>query len=310
MTQYLVLKFENAGLVYGRGKHFVKSDYGNKGHNEKSEGHDIVTPIPYTLLSNVLHKLCGEIPVPSKRPTFLKRLEIFDNIAKNSYIKYDIKPLAKKSGYGYDNAEVFRTAKYAFDSHQNANTKFVLHDGSTIIYKGYYSWAYLEKTCENKANFDLVCDFLSDAIGEDCRKYTFEQMITKLSNYWNSDAFKAKAETFFKECKFLSKPWVNLFTNNPKCSSNTKYSSKTPLLYTSGVSNIIYLRGEIVCPIDNDEVIQAIKENSGTATILEHGLIYVKGLKKCTHLMNFEDDYEKIFEENEVQATENQDVIV
>lgn len=301
MTNYLVLKFENAGLICGKSKHFVRSSHGNRGKIEASEGHDKVTPIPYTLLSNVLHKLCGEIPVPSKRPTIFKRLEVFDDIAKNSYIKYGIKPIQKKSGYGYDNSEVFVTSKYAFNAHQKVNATFKLHDGSVLKRPGRYTWSYLEKACENKANFDLFCDFLTGIIGEDCRKYTMEQFITKLSAYWGNEEFNAKAERFMAENKFLPQPWANLLFNKPASTSNTNFTSKTPLLVTSGVSEIIYLNGKIVCPIDNEEIIQALRENSGTATILEHGLVYIDSLTNI-----FDDDgYERIFDENQTQAIDN-----
>jgi len=305
MTHYLILKFENAGLVYGRSKHFVRSTYGNVGNIEVSEGHDCVTPIPYTLLSNILHKMCGEIPVPSKRPTIFHRSKVLDDIAKKSYVKYNIKPIANDKGYGYDNTEVFVTAKYAYNAHQKVDTKFTLHDGRVIERVGRYNWSYLEKACDSKANFDIVCNFLSDIIGEDCRKYTMKEFITKLSEYWDSEDFKAKFTQFLTENKFLSNAWVNLFTNKSSSGSNTSYTSKTPLLYTSGVSDIIYLDGQIVCPIDNEDVIQALHDNGGTATILEHGLVYIKKIVTNPNMINLEDGYEKIFDENQAQAIDN-----
>ena len=96
---YLHLKFKNAGLLsYRKGMsgrsaspHFMYNQkvIGDTVTDTKSRGHDLTNPIPYTLLSNVLHCLCGEIPVPTKRKSIFTRNEKLDEIAKNSWFHFE-----------------------------------------------------------------------------------------------------------------------------------------------------------------------------------------------------------------------------
>ena len=76
--KYLHLKFENCGLIScGKSMGVSTSPHLTKmgkislstDIDKQNYGNDFSNPIPYTLLSNVLLTLCGEIPVPTKRKT-------------------------------------------------------------------------------------------------------------------------------------------------------------------------------------------------------------------------------------------------
>ena len=295
--KYLCLKFRNAGLILSDDKHFIKDSTGH-GKSVKHVGHDMKTPIPYTLLSNILHKLCGEIPVPSKRQTFLKRIKLFDEIAKKSYVNYNIKPIFNDKGRVI-NAERFITSKYAYNSHQQVKTYFTLHDGTVKCFDGRYTWCYLRKIFSEKENFDNLCSFLSNIIGDECQRYTMPQLITKLSFYWKNDSFNEKVDNFLKESPIISStikmPWKQVLFGRKATGSNTSYNTKTPLLYGHGIAKIVYVSGDIICPIDDERVIQALRNNGGVATILEGGLIYITGLENYEPVPNFREKYEKIF---------------
>ena len=301
--KYLHLRFENAGLISSTDKYFVRDSLG-QGENVACEkgkvgGHDMETPIPYTLLSNILHKLCGETPVPTKRQTFLERIPMFDEIAKNSFVKYDIEPVMGKFGIP-TNSETFRTSKYAFNAHQNVETTFQLADGSMLKIPGRYSWDYLKRACGSNEVRKTLFTFLTKLIGTDCTKLTMTEMVKELSKHWGDDDFNAKVDAFLEKNplvhKELKAPWERALFGKESTGANTSYNTRTPLLYTNGLARITFISGDIICPIDNEEVIQAIRENCGTATVLENGIIYVSHIGKHISIPDFETSYRKIFE--------------
>lgn len=311
--KYLCLRFENAGLISSKEKHVVKDStghYKNKEYRGKEiGGHDMKTPIPYTLLSGVLHKLCGEIPVPSKRQTFLERIAVLDEIAKKSYVNYDIKPILNEKGY-VTNAETFVTSKCHYNSHQKAYTEFTLYDGSVVNFNGRYTWDYLRRTFDSADNFDRLCSFISGIIDDNCEKYTMPQLVKKLSFYWGEDEFDKKVDEFLFENKQISSElksaWKKTLFGKHATGNNTAYTSRTPLLYGHGIAKICYISGDIICPIDDERVIQALSENGGIASILEGGFVYITGLENYEPVPNFKEKWEKIFNENNAETTETE----
>lgn len=129
----MTLRFENAcALAMGpKAKHLFR-DVERMGDFKYalSQGHDLHEPITWVAVSNVLHCLCGEIPVPSKRMTMFRRDEKLDAIAKEAYIRYEVKPIVNEKGFA-ENREFFSTGKLHYDSKMKGlQTLFVLFDGT------------------------------------------------------------------------------------------------------------------------------------------------------------------------------------
>ena len=56
-----------------------------------------------------------------------------------------------------------------------------------------------------------------------------------------------------------------------------------------------YLNGEIICPIENEAIIDAIINNgNGSATLLENGIIYVNAIENFEPIFNFKETFSKI----------------
>ena len=313
--KYLHLKFTNAGMIPPHeNRHFKKSSNGvgkyDGSPKKKDEwtGYDMTCPIPYHVLSGVLAKLCGEIPVPTKRHTYFERISVLDDIAKNSYVYYNTKPITNEKGY-IANCEYFQSSKVAHDSHKQTNTSFVSND-ATVTYKGTYNWDYLRRSFGCEEDFKRVVGLLNELIDEDSEKLTFNEVYFKISSKWGEDDFTEKVNNFLSKEKkdFILKPWMGvLFGGN--VASNTPYNSRTPLLLKNGISRIVYTSGDIICPIEDENVIAQLHENGGTATILEGGLVYIVGLENYPPIPNYERDFEKIFDENASQNTHNQELV-
>ena len=302
---YLHLKFRNSGLIQcgsSMGKstspHLErdKNIIGEYVKNDQNFGHDVTNPIPYTLLSNVLHVLCGEIPVPTKRQSLFQRIPILDEIAKNSFVKYNTPLFFDKFGK-ITNTEFFQTQKWQYDSTLDIQDTFTLHNGSTKKVDGWYNWDYFRRGIKSKEARDIIIKFIETIINVNPLKLTLKQTVTELSKYWDTNDFKKSLDTFLSEHrKLYTQPWLKVFFNTSATGRNTGHKSSTPLTNCRGVGRIVYLNGEIICPFDSDYVYYAIVNNGcGVADLLEHGIVYVVGLEKYHPYGSFSKDWSQIF---------------
>lgn len=302
---YLHLKFRNSGLIQcgsSMGKSTSpqlerdKNIIGEYVKNDQNFGHDVTNPIPYTLLSNVLHVLCGEIPVPTKRQSLFQRIPILDEIAKNSFVKYDSPLLFNKFGK-IANIEFFQTQKWQPDSTLKIQDTFTLHDGTTKKIDGWYNWDYFRRGIRDKEARDIIINFIESIINVNPLKLTLKQTVFELSKYWDTNDFKNSLDAFLSEHKKLyTLPWLKVFFNTNATGRNTAPDSSTPLTNCKGVGGIVYLNGEIICPFDSDDIYNAIVNNGcGVSNLLEQGIVYVVGLEKYHPYGSFSEDWVQIF---------------
>ena len=301
---YLHLEFRNCGLIQcglskGRSTspHLERDKYkiGEDIIDDENIGHDLSNPIPHTLLSNVLHVLAGEIPVPTKRKSLLKRIPIFDEIAKNSFIRYYTPPIYyDKNGY-LEGAELFNTHKWHWNGTRPISTTFILHDESIKIVSGWYNWDYFRRAVKNKDNRKIILDFIESIIHVNPYSLTLKETVTELSKYWGTPEFEVSVQEFLSNNKNVcTSSWYDVFFNIESKSSNTGPKSSTPLTVCSGVAKIKYLSGEIICPIEDESICNAIIRGFGIATLLEQGIVYVVGLEKYHPYGDFNEEWTQI----------------
>lgn len=316
---YLVLKFENANLI--RSVSISKKTKKRTGakqthlliHGGESNGmsniervldatgHDWINPIPYTTLSNVLHCLCGEIPVPTKKRSLFKRNPIYDEIAKNSYVRYDVKPEFNDKGY-ITNDEIYQTAKWAYDSNMTYTSFFNLSDGTIKEMNGYYHWSNIKKNITYGTDYEDLLKLIEEVIGVKPEDLSVPQVVYEMSKHYNEDTFKEKVDNFIKERekmvngkKRILSCFYNLFFNKISTSGNIDLkTSNTPLALNNGIGGKLSLSGEIICVI-TDEIADKIRQNKGVANLLEFGIIYVTGYEKYEPVPNYKEKYEKIY---------------
>lgn len=311
---YLVLKFENANLIRSvsiskktkKPTHLLIHGGESNGMSNiervlDATGHDWINPIPYTTLSNVLHCLCGEIPVPTKKRSLFKRNPIYDEIAKNSYVRYDVKPEFNDKGY-ITNDEIYQTAKWAYDSNMTYPSFFNLSDGTIKEMNGYYHWSNIKKNITYGTDYEDLLKLIEEVIGVKPEDLSVPQVVYEMSKHYNEDTFKEKVDNFIKERKKMVNGkkrilscFYNLFFNKISTSGNIDLrTSNTPLALNNGIGGKLSLSGEIICEI-TDEIADKIRQNKGVANLLEFGIIYVTGYEKYEPVPNYKEKYEKIY---------------
>ena len=295
--RYLHLKFKNCGLICCKKspiQHLNRDDgeFGKHTADGKSVGHDLTNPIPYTLLSNVLHVLCGEIPVPSKRKTIFKRIKELDDIAKEAYIKYDYDLKLTEKGYPKW-SENFQTNKWNWNCGKKITTNFKIYNGEIKTCNGVYNHDYLKRAFNNNEEYHLLLDFIKDIIGYNPTQKIMSDVIYDLSKHWEDEGFKEKVNEFIGTIN-LNGGWKNALFNIKCTTANSYVQSRTPVFVSRGVANITHLDGEIVVGIDNDNIINKINHGEGFATLLEGGIVYVVGFGKYMPYANIEDDFQRI----------------
>lgn len=329
---YLHLKFKNAGLLSFRrntqGKaassHYIlnQQKFGDVYNDQNSKGHDLTNPIPYTLLSNVLHCLCGEIPASTKRLSIFPRSEKLDEIAKNSYFKFETDLYFDKWGNPLFK-ETYQTQKTNPDSPSKLGTKFELYDGSWKEIQGYYCWAYFDK--QFKKDSDIHKNYLTiiqKYIGVNPRTLNIRQVVFELSKHWDKEEFINDVVKFLKENNKHRKPWDELFfnfqndikngeiiINNKTTRGNGSYKGLTPILNIRGTNYVTRLNGDIICPINDENIIKQIKDGKGFANFLEGGLIYVDTIDFFEPIPNYKDSFKPIFsDENQYNPMINSEL--
>lgn len=308
---YLHFKFENCGMLLPSKKSYPHiTCVGMDSKMVKTNGgYDFDNPIPYTLFSNVLHVLAGEIPVPTKKEILrnvyldrkLKRLPIFDEIAKNSYVRYYTDFRYKDGNKEFIYGENFHMNKFKYDSENLAKSYYRTVDGFKKA-GGYHNWNLFRRSCADEQEYQDKLGFIKSVIGAEPLDFTFEEVVYELSKHWNEDISKAMDEY----CESIGRKivfnysWDNVILGANKTGSSIHHKTRTYMPTVNGLGKIAYLNGEIISQIDMDEdtermLVEKIMKGSGVARMLEGGIIYLVGIEKYEPVSNFKDKFNRIF---------------
>lgn len=325
---YLTLKFENAALVTPANpsksndfKHFVR----HLGLIE-CDIPDMETPIGVDQLSNALHVMCGLAPCASKRSTVFKRNETIYNIAKGAYIQYDSKL----------NQELFQNAKIQNNSDVK-NIKDVKGN------PGVYNWSYFKRAAySSPKTLEELLRLLNNIckVEDVTKEMTFQQVVDVMKENMYNDividfllhraklfmnngalnkiekAYKIKLEHLDKGDKprlNIPNPFWYILFNVPSTGSNTVACgayNPNAILQTRGIDYMkTKFSGKIVVPLEDDKILEQIKENGICPTILDGGMITIEKIEKSILKAELRNNYEKIFREEVSEDTENEQVM-
>ena len=137
--------------------------------------------------------------IKEKKP-LQKKSCLYDEIAKNSYVKYDVKPIFNDKGY-IINDEIYQTAKWAYDSNMTYASFFKLFDGTTKEISGHYNWNNIKKNITYGSDFEDLLDLIEEIIGIKPLSLSVPQVVYEMSKYYNDDTFKKKTDRFIEERK-------------------------------------------------------------------------------------------------------------
>jgi hypothetical protein len=265
-TKYIKLAFYNAKLYpkNNRTKDYVANlDITNKGklyfkHSKRAE--EILSsfkePITIHQVSNMLHTLVGDRPIPSFRLVPYKRNEDIFNIAKQSFIKINSpKVKSKRNGEDIETfiPELTKQGKAPYNSWANPN---VVH------------WFKVKKMMDQ--TYDEFIIMINQALGYDVTSKPFEELLNCYEKYGT------KLDNTLEFLKKNNKSGVYEFLTNENVGRyQITNNSRVLEVVNSGVDYAYFLDGEILIPYNQDFVNKIIKD---TTNILDGGYVEIIGV--------------------------------
>lgn len=267
-NKFLILEFKNAGLFR---KHKKTKDkmFDMFGKKDRLESQEFIEPITVHQISNMLHVLFGERPKPINRETVYDKIPYIFEKACNSYLKIDS----------------FKDDKNQYQKHTIQTKKSV---GNSWLTSSYMNWNRVYKLLGDEL-YTLFKQTISDVYQINITNTSFNKVKEIILNQPDT-----RIDNLFKFLNTKSKKPIYDFVygkgNEP---TNINKNSRTQLTIISGLDKIIRLDGTILVPVSDDDL-DKIKNSKGCVTILDNGLVYIKGVKS-NNIINT-DDFTKVNE--------------
>lgn len=283
MNKILKINFRNAKLFpFDRnGKDFV-SDMGVR---EKRKGQLMFKePITVHQISNMLHKMMGERPVPSFRYVPYKRQEDIFKIAQNSYLKINnIKKYNKNKDRYEFVKETIQIKKSAHDAWNKVPNVF---------------WDKIKKYMGD--HFNEFIKRFSDIMGFNVLDKPF--MLFKGCGIGKETSFNELNE-WLRTNKLA--PIVNFFMKETMVISEITKNGSLGETTIKAVTNCNILSGVIYVPITDEQLSRFVYN---TATILDGGFAIIEGVYYEEELVN-DDDIEGAIKVSEISDEKAKEVI-
>lgn len=253
MNKYLELSFKNAGLIItdnktnGGKQTKDKLPYSLNYDNSRNVSDRFVEPITIYQISNVIHKLFGERPVPTFRYSAIPINEYLYNKALESYLKID--NVLDQNGNFIK--ETFMTNKGVHNAYSPTFT---------------IDWFKIKKMLNDDAYVDFL-SLIKDLYNE--IPQSFNDLVDMLKNDKNNCN---KVIKFFSDRKLTT--FTYIFKNQGKLINQIPLIQRT---INYGKDYISIFKGKIYVPINEDDI-EKIKNGPGTSTILDGGLVKIEGI--------------------------------
>lgn len=261
MSKYLILKFRNAKLFRNSPK---CGDYvfDVTGQRKRAGQLQFVEPITVHQVSNMLHVLFNERPVPSFRKSFYGNIEHYFKMAQESLIRVDgYKRFNKNKNQEEFVKEFLMTKKSVFNS----------YNPNSLI-----NWEIVKEYCEEDFNDIIIA--IQNIIGFNPKDVTFDEVRELLQSYDISEFSKTLKE---KKLTALS----NYIKDTNTASEMTRKAS-TALINNNGIDNVAILGGEIIVTVSEDDLIK-LSNSKGCATILDGGLVWIDSVKDGMEISDY-----------------------
>jgi hypothetical protein len=276
-TRYLVLRFRNAKLFRNRKDGSCKDyvfdmniDRGYRKRMDKMKGRfeqQFIEPITVHQISNLLHVLFNERPVPSHRDCLYSKIDYLFEKAKNSYLRYTncdggelTKLFNNKKNEEYLPTETIKVSKAVWDS----------FNPSPQI-----NWDIIKQYLGSQENIDWFFKELKNLLNKNPIDYNVD--IIRLS------LLTKNLTNLFDGLEQRKRKGLVDFINNNTGNSITSNNDRISLTVNSGIENVIILNGEILIPVDDNDIIK-LRLSKGCATILDGGYVWIDSLKDSNEI--------------------------
>ena len=267
---YLKISFKSARLFTSHkdSKDFSFSKYHGKDNNfRKSRKNDwnFKEPITAYQVSNVIHCLFGERPVPSKREVLYKKNEYLFQKANDSYLKITT-----------DREEITQMAKAVPDAWSKTAS---------------ISWNKIRKHPKEKV--DALIKILDESlnINKSCTTYPIETILKmireRLNNSCGSEIIKDKNKITWEKLptddlrnvfEFLRENGLTFLARfiDMTGTSDINKNQNHIVLINRSIDSVRVLSGEILVPVTEDDVERLRMFSSGSCTILDGGMVTIE----------------------------------
>jgi hypothetical protein len=272
MSKYLILNFKNAKLFrkFDKEKKNRKCDDfvsdGLGGYISRDYLPAFVEPITVHQVSNMLHVMFNERPVPSLRNSFYNKNEYYFEKAQNSYLKIDT-PKISKNDYYYEKMHVKKAVPNSWNPSIPSN------------------WEIVRKYIDNEDKFRIFVKKLNQILGvDDSESVPFlkiRNLVQNLPQDKRLDLYNTIST--LRDITGLNDYFgtyigSGIFKKPVECAITRKLN-KTARMVNSGLESVIVLSGQIIVPVSQDDVERLRTVSKGCATILDGGLVTIDSLK-------------------------------
>jgi hypothetical protein len=269
---YLKIRFKNARLFLNKDnrlcKHITYDDV-DKMSTSRALEKNFKEYITVYQISNLIHILFGQRPVPSFRKVYGYGIvdRLFEK-AKMSYLKLEYAKLTNKKGEEYPYQECTTLNKAS----SNAN-----------LTMGVASWEHVYRRIHrNKADFQKIKDtfgtVLNMKVTEDKPYMYYVNLLRKVSDVKDKLA-DIKLTAIKNHIISDANIWQILSVGS---------KGGIPTLITKGIGSCVNINGEVLIPITDEDYAEIRSSYKGSCTILDGGVVFLEGIEYSD---DFNEDY-------------------
>lgn len=253
MSKFLILDFKNAGLfrtnrdtkdkiIINDGK--VCRKY------ERSIEDEFDEPITVHQISNLLHVLFGERPVPKNKPVCYNMIDHYFKMASNSFLKIN----NFTDGKGNFISEKIRLNKSSWDA-----------KGETKM-----NWELTRRLLDE--HYEIFVGMVKEVFNHTSKTITFNELCDLIKKSKDGrvgvvfDFLKSKGKSSFYDYVFKDDK------------SAVSANGRIRLTLLNGIDKKNVFGGSIIVPVNDDDIIK-LKNSKGCATLLDGGAVFIKGVK-------------------------------
>ncbi len=279
MSKYLILNFRDAKLFRKFNKDKVNrrcKDFSFDVVTGKYKSRDFlpafVEPITVHQVSNMLHVLFNERPVPSFRQCLYPRVDRYFEMAQNSYLKIDT-PKLNRDGEDY--------------YYETNHVKKGVHDSWNPAPR--VNWEIVRRFMDDEEKLKIFINKLNEVLDVNSESLSFlniREMVGNLSIDKRLSLYDTildlKNVTAMIDY-FGSYKGDGVFIKPVDCAITRRYNKMTQLV-NMGLETSINLSGQIIVPVTEEDITRLKTISKGCATILDGGMVWIDSVKDGSNI--------------------------
>lgn len=291
IEKYLIMNFRNARL-FRKFNHETKKNIKSKDRsycnfiNPKKSSpmmrHNIpayIEPITIYQISNMIHVLFNERPVPKNRKVFYPRNEYYFDKAKETFLRIDTPKIRK-----------FKDRDDYYYETQHKKKVMVNSWNQNIV----PNWEIVKRYIDNDEMFGNFITKLNGILNINVLEIPFHKIIdpirklqmdvlVDLYNFVFENMDKRTLVVYVFGINEITKKGVLTKPNYSMITQNLNYG----LTVNNGIDTVLNLDGQIAIPMTKDDIHKFKTDSKGFSKLLDGGLVWVDSLISIDEFNNF-----------------------